>query len=184
MKMRLRGPAVLAALAFACFLQPSAAFSQSPDNPALSLPAVQPPQIQTQLQVPSPETMTVLIKMALAGLNQANRTNNYSVVWALGSDTFRKVNSPETMSKNFAGLRNARVDLSGMILLTPQLLQLPVIEQGKYLHLRGYFQTQPARIDFDLAFEPSQGQWKLASLGVDAQLPQYQAPPVARGSGQ
>lgn len=157
-------------VAFALLQNPAAGISQPQDAPAAA-PAAVPLQPQEQPLVPGPEALTVLIKMTLAALNQANRTNNYSVLWALGSDTFRQANTPQSMADGFAGIREARLDLSPMILLTPQLVQLPAIEQGRYLHLRGFFATQPSRIDFDLIFEPSGGQWKLSGLSVSRASP-------------
>jgi hypothetical protein len=130
-------------------------------------PAPQPPRAAApqQVQVPPVATLIVLIKSSLIALDQANKTGNYAVLHALGSDTMRRTASPQTLAQSFAGFRQNRIDLNPVIVVNPQLARNPAIEQGR-LHIVGFFPTQPLRINFDFWFEPSQGQWKAVQLNA------------------
>lgn len=117
-------------------------------------------------QIPSPEAMIVLIRSSLIALNQANITNNYTVLNGIGSPTFREANPPQRLAQTFAGCRAANIDLASVAYVTPQLNEQPRLSNGR-MRLTGYFPTEPMRIDYDLQFEPSGGVWRLFSLGVN-----------------
>jgi hypothetical protein len=119
-----------------------------------------------QIQMPPPEAMIIMIRSSLVALSQANVTNNYQVLSSLGSENFRKANSPARLAELFAPFRSNNIDLAPVVFVTPQLSQQPTIEGGK-LRMIGFFPTQPMRVDYDLQFEPSGGVWKLFGLSVN-----------------
>jgi hypothetical protein len=119
-----------------------------------------------QIQMPPPEAMIIMIRSSLVALSQANVTNNYQVLNALGSDSFRNANSPARLAELFAPFRTNKIDLAPVVFVTPQLSQQPSLNNGK-LRLTGYFPTQPMRVDYDLQFEPSGGIWKLYGISVN-----------------
>ncbi len=121
-----------------------------------------------QPQVPSPEAMTIMIRSSLLALSHANLTNNYSVLSALGAPEFRTANPPAKLAELFASFRANNIDLAPLSLVQPQLSQAPRFEGGK-LRLTGLFATLPMRVNYDLTFEPTNGQWKLFGLAVNLQ---------------
>lgn len=145
-----------------------------PSKPAKSVTA--PAQ---QLQVPSPETMVILIRTSLVALSQANQTNNYSVLSALGSNTFRAANPPAQLASIFEPFRANRIDLAPVTYVQPQLMQPARIEDGK-LRMVGNFPTQPMQVNYDLTFEPVGGVWQLQGLSVNLQVVQHQAQPASQ----
>ncbi len=154
--------------------------------PVLNAAQAQPqPQPQPQqIQMPPPEAMIVMIRSSLVALSQANVTNNYGVLNALGSDNFRKANSPQRLGEIFTSFRTNKIDLSPVVYVTPQLNQQPKIENGK-LRMIGYFPTQPMRVDYDLTYEPSGGVWKLYGISVNLNAAQQtSAQPVQFVPGQ
>ncbi len=173
-------PARDQALAYAA--QAKAAVPTQPNVPA-----------NAQIQMPPPEALIIMIRSSLVALSQANVTNNYQVLSALGSDSFRSVNSPARLSELFASFRMNKIDLAPVVFVTPQLSQQPKIEAGK-LRLIGFFPTQPMRVDYDLQFEPSGGVWKLYGISVNlnqaqaqnraAAMPQVQGRPQSQGQQQ
>lgn len=156
--------------AAALFANASAAICMAADGskPAVTANApalvAQPPS--AQIQMPPPEALIIMIRSSLVALSQANITNNYQVLNALGSESFRMANSPARLAQLFAPFRTNKIDLAPVVFVTPQLSQQPSMNNGK-LRLIGYFPTQPMRVDYDLQFEPSGGIWKLYGIAVN-----------------
>jgi hypothetical protein len=132
-----------------------------------------------QIQMPPAEAMIIMIRSSLVALSQANMTNNYTVLNAMGSENFRTANSAARLGQLFAPFRTNNIDLAPVVFVTPQLSQQPTIIDGK-LRLVGFFPTQPMRVDYDLMFEPSGGVWKIHGLTVNLNpvqaAPQQTAP--------
>jgi hypothetical protein len=140
------------------------AYAQPAKAPVASAPA--PIPAPAKIQMPPPEAMIIMIRSSLVALSQANVTNNYEVLNALGSNGFRQNNSPARLAELFAPFRTNNIDLAPVVFVTPQLSQQPTIADGK-LRLVGYFPTQPLRVDYDLQFEPADGIWKIYGLSVN-----------------
>ena len=144
---------------------------------------VQPQQLQlSQLnQAPSPEPgansaqpampdapkMMILIRTTVLALNEANKTNNYSVLHQLGTQGFQQANSPERLSELFSAMRGRDLDLGPVALITPKLFREPVIDEHGRLLLTGFFPSRPEQVNFDLAFEMVDGDWRLFGIGVN-----------------
>jgi hypothetical protein len=142
-------------------LAPAAAKKDTPQPTA----AVQPVP-QQQVAVPAPEAMVIMIRSSLLALSQANQTNNYAVLNALGSDSFRMANSPARLGEVFASFRANNIDLAPVSLVNPILSQQPLVTNGK-LRMVGYFSTQPMQVNFDLQYEPTTAGWKLFGIAVN-----------------
>jgi hypothetical protein len=96
----------------------------------------------------------------------AMRTGNYTVLRDVASPSFREANSAGRLSQIFAPVAAKNLDLAAVAILGPQLLQAPSIDQNKRLHITGYFPGNPVQLNFDLMFEPVNGQWRLFGLSV------------------
>jgi hypothetical protein len=120
----------------------------------------------TQAALPSEETMVILIRSTIVALNQANLTNNYSVLNALGSRTFRMVNQPSQLSNSFQAFRANRIDLAPVSFINPTLTTKPNVAGGN-IRLVGYFPSKPMQVNFDLTFEPDEGSWKVLGMSVN-----------------
>jgi hypothetical protein len=158
---------ILAGIAAAALLPATGQAQNRPAPARPAAPAAQParPAAQQQSPIPQAAGLIVLIKGSLVALDQANRTGNYAVLYALGSDSLRASTNPQNLAQSFAAFRQRNVDLSSVIYLDPQLSRPAAIEGGR-LHLVGSFPTQPMRITFDMWFEPSQGRWKFVQLNA------------------
>ncbi len=133
--------------------------------------------VPATLQVPPPEAQLIMIRSALVALGQANRTNNYTVLNALGSPTFRTSNPPTRLAQVFEPFRKNNIDLSPLTLVMPQSTQAPRIENGR-LRMVGLFPTQPMQVAYDLMYEPVAGNWQLFGLAVNLDKPQPKPPVV------
>jgi cell division septation protein DedD len=109
----------------------------------------------------------ILIRSALIAVQQANQTGNYTVLYSLSAPGFQSMNSPERLSQIFANLRAKNFDLSGILVLEPQLTVLPELYSNGTLRMAGFFPSVPIQVFFELQFTPVQGQWRLLAIGVN-----------------
>ena len=138
-------------------------YAQPAQAPSIAGPHAQGP---ATVQLPPPEVMVIMIRSSIIALSQANVTNNYTVLNALGSRNFQANNSPQQLAVTFKSFRDNHIDLSPVTYLNPQLTAQPTITNGR-LRLIGMFASKPMQVNFDLTFEPETGVWKLFGLGVN-----------------
>lgn len=128
----------------------------------------------------------ILIRSTLIGLDQANKTGNYTVLRDLGAPQFQ-ANSAARLAEIFASQRRDNLDLSGVAALEPQLTLLPQIEPNGLMHMTGFFPSVPKQVNFELLYAPVNGQWKLfgISVGLSSAAPSApMAAPAAAPAGQ
>ncbi len=144
---------------------------------------------QTPAQAPKPAQIDrngvlILIRSTLLAVDQANKTGNYTVLRDIGAPGFQS-NTAARLGEIFAKLRNDNLDLSGVAVIDPQLSLLPQIEANGLMHMAGFFPSVPNQVNFDLAFAPVNGQWRLFGISVSIgqsgpAAPEPPSPPVAQ----
>jgi hypothetical protein len=122
--------------------------------------------VANQPGVPDMIVVNKLIWSAMAALDQANQTGNYSVLRDLGSPSFQANNSLAALGGVFQALRNRQLDLGFTLVVDPNLQYPPGIVQGGLLRLRGTFPLRPSPIGFDLLFQNIAGQWRIFGIAV------------------
>jgi hypothetical protein len=147
-------------------------------SPAIAQQAKSPPQQKAQqIQVPPPELLLLMIRTNIIAVDQANKTNNYTVLRALAGPGMQAM-TPEQLSASFADMRNKQIDLAPTIVVSPQLTQNAVVSTDGILQLVGFFPTQPLQVHFQMALQPVQGFWRLAGLTINAKPPAQAAAPA------
>ena len=121
---------------------------------------------QAQNKVPSERAVEVLVKTSLLSFNDANITGNYSVLHDKLSKPFRQEYPPEKLKEAFKEFNEKNIDIELIAALKPTYEPLPSIDSEGKLMVKGYFPTEPIRVNFNLAFIPSDGEWKLIRLNV------------------
>lgn len=129
----------------------------------------------------------ILVRDAIAALNQANLTGNYTVLRDYASPNFASVNDPAKLAGIFAPLRSQDLNLAPTLILAPQFTRAEMTDDGSKLRLTGIFPSRPKQVNFDLVFEPIGGRWRLFGISVAApeprqeviQVPAPAAPPTA-----
>jgi hypothetical protein len=146
-------------IAFACAVF-SGGHAQAPRQKAApaETPGPKPAQIDRN-------GVLILIRSALLALDQANKTGNYTVLRDIGSPGFQ-VNTAARLAEIFAKQRADNLDLSGVAVIDPQLSLLPQIEANGLMRMAGFFPSVPAQVNFELAFAPVNGQWRLFGISV------------------
>ena len=145
----------------------------------LSLVCATPIQAQMQKSkvkqsIPDENTLARLVWSTMVALDNANRTENYSVLYRLGTPEFQQRNTPQQLAQSFTALRQNRVDVGRAILTTPSYYIPPQSLRDGSLRLRGGFDYRPNSIRFDLVFKNIGGGWSLSAISVvemDANAP-------------
>ena len=118
-------------------------------------------------KVPTVQSQEILIKTALLTLNDADLTGNYTVLHDKLSKPFREQFSPDQLKNGFKAVAEQKADWALIAAMPPIAAGEAAIDERGWLILRGYFDTKPNRVNYDLAFIPSEGQWKPIKLSVD-----------------
>ena len=116
--------------------------------------------------VPGQLEMSQLIWSTMLTVEDANRTGNYSVLRALGSQAFQIGNPPQQLTQVFSGLRSTGLDLSTTLLVPPTYTQAPTVVQEGIFRVRGLFQLRPRAVGFDLYYQWEQGRWKIYGIDI------------------
>ena len=127
------------------------------------------------LAPPDDHRLALLIYQAIAALDQANATGNYTVLRDLAAPGFRDRNTAAELGLAFAKYRELRFALAPVLLYEPRLTH-PVVVTDGLIRLRGYFPTRPVRVNFDLTFAHFDDDWRLHGLAI--------APSEARAQGR
>jgi hypothetical protein len=121
---------------------------------------------QAQNKVPSERALEALVKTTLLTFNDANVTGNYEVFHAKLSKPFREQFPVERLARRFQEFNKKHVDFDVIAALKPSYDPAPKVDDEGRLQVKGHFPTEPLRVNFDLAFIPSDGEWKLISINV------------------
>lgn len=116
--------------------------------------------------LPSEAVQEKLIKSSLLTLNDANITGNYAVLHAKLAKPFRTQFSPDKLKQGFRTFAEKQIDLSIIAIKTPVATTPTKIDDRGVLQLRGYFDTQPSRVHYELDFLVSEEEWKPLSINV------------------
>jgi hypothetical protein len=121
---------------------------------------------QAQNKVPSERALEALVKVSLLSFNDANVTGNYEVFHAKLSKPFRDQYPVERLEKTFRDFSKKHVDFDIIAAMKPVYDPPPLVDDDGRLLAKGYFPTEPNRVNFDLGFIPSDGEWKLFKINV------------------
>lgn len=165
--------------ATAVFSSGPSAFGQAPGAKEIAPPGAAPkqpapapaPQASPTLAIPQPEVLLVLIRLSLVALRDAVKTGNFTVLRDLGAPSFQAANTAAQLGIIFADLRNKNIDLSPIVVVTPEISEPPAITPENLLRLVGYFPTKPLQIKFLMLFQPVNGEWRLFGMSVDVAPP-------------
>jgi hypothetical protein len=168
-----------------CGLAPPVSAQQTPQAGAPNAKGAAPPGDAVQGKpiaqpdkptVPDDLKLIILIRTSLIALNQANLSGNYSVLRDMAAPGFQQANDPARLGEIFSDLRVRKIDLSPITVIDPKLARAAFINEQGMLRIIGFFPTKPEQVNFDLAFQPVNGQWRLFGISVKTSQAQPPAP--------
>ncbi|MGE8941937.1 hypothetical protein ACO2I3_08500 [Leptospira interrogans] len=169
-------------IALAAAMLASVATSANSQSVHLDRPAAH-AKVTVRAELPHGNEIVVLIQNSIIAVNQANATNNYTVLHALAAPGFQNANPPAKLAEIFANLRSQRVDMSFSVLYMPKLTAAPTLTDRGMLRLAGFFATHPQQVQFDLLFQRIDRQWKMFGISLGAVDVTSVIPPPKSGDG-
>ena len=121
-------------------------------------------------KLPTPFAQEVLIKTSLLTLNDANVTGNYTVLHAKLAKPFREQFTPDKLKQVFKEFADKKIDFEVVAAKTPIAIKDAQIDDKGVLHLNGFFDATSTHVIYDLAFVPSEGEWKATKLEVNLKV--------------
>jgi hypothetical protein len=118
--------------------------------------------------LPPPDALVMMVRGALASANQANFTENYSVLHQLTTPALQARLNVMKFGMAFADLRKQNLDLSPTLVLPPQFTETPAVMPNGTLRLVGFFPTRPLQINFEIVYVPVNGIWSIDGLSLAA----------------
>ena len=122
-------------------------------------------------KVPDAALQEVLIKTSLLTFNDANITGDYAVLHAKMSKPFRDQFSADKVKELFKEFADKHINFAVIAAKAPVPAEEAKVDDRGILSLKGYFDTTPSRVNYDLGFIMSDGEWKLIKLNVDVKKP-------------
>lgn len=116
--------------------------------------------------VPAADVLVMMVRGTLASVNQANFTENYSVLHEMTTPALQARVTAAQFGRAFADLRKRNLDLSPVLVLNPQFTAAPAVTPQGALRLAGYFPSKPLQINFAIDYRPVDGFWLVDSLSV------------------
>lgn len=148
----------LVAVAIAAASVPPAAAAQAP----APVPVTPAPQ---QVTVPPEDALHMMVETTLVGLNQANLTNDYSVLVKFGAQELQVPAGAARLAEGFKAFRDAKIDIGALVLYRPVWTYRPAIQNGR-LRLVGSYPTRPQQVTFDLSYAVEDGWWRIARISA------------------
>jgi hypothetical protein len=127
-----------------------------------------PARAEVQL-LPTPLIEEVMVKTSLLTLNDANLTGNYDVMHAKMAKAFRDRFGADTLKQAFKGFAGKHIDTIAARPIVA-INEARINAEGD-LMLRGYFDTAPSRLNYELDYAISEGEWKLITIDVKVKGP-------------
>lgn len=123
--------------------------------------------------MPGQQAREVMIKATLLTFNDANLTDNYAVFNALAAKPFADQFPPEKLSEAFKPFRDQNIDIAAIVTYAPVEDPAPVIDADGYLQLKGYFETDPSYVAYDMSFiGEDDGAWRVTAINVHVAPPE------------
>lgn len=127
-------------------------------------------QVDADPAIPRGPEAAALIRSTLVTLNDANLTENYSVLRAMAAPDFQARFSVEQLVLLFRGMRARHIDLSGALTLEPVIEGARFHTGQKILQVHGVVHTKPVQLRFGFSYQSIAGKWKLYGLTLDFEV--------------
>ncbi len=123
--------------------------------------------------MPDQTVREIMIKATLMTFNDANLTNNYTVFDALASEPFASEFPPDKLSELFQSFRDQGIDIAAITAFRPVEDPAPLIDSNGLLQMKGYFETTPSYVAYDMSFVgEDDGSWLIIGLNVHLAPPE------------
>lgn len=155
---------VIALILMTAFLTPSSFNAKAADLNARQKAA---DAISDEVPMPDKALAYSLIFEIIIAVNNANLTENYSVLRGLGAPDFQKKYDEEELDQLFAPLRQQKINLRQVVLVKPIITKSQYQPVKKLFRLKGHLPTTPVAAHFEIQFQYFQNRWRLYALNLN-----------------
>jgi hypothetical protein len=117
--------------------------------------------------IPSDHEQDVMIRSTLAAFNDANMTNNYTVLMAKASRQLQSQATPEKLQTTFAQFRDNQLFFEDIVTASRDSSETAMIDHEGVLVLAGTFKTDEMKVKYRLRFAQNAKVWKLLGINVN-----------------
>lgn len=117
--------------------------------------------------LPTAVQQEVMVKTTLLTFNDANVTGNYTVLNARLSRPFRDQFDADKLKASFKDFSDRHINFDVIAAKPVVPTGDAQIDSDGVLQLRGYFDTTPKKVKYELKFIRSEGEWKASGIKVD-----------------
>jgi len=150
---------------FVAFMRSGRLFAASVALIVLALVSVAP---AFAAEIPSDDDQDVLIRSTLVTFNDANMTNNYSVLWAKSAKELQAAASPEKMAAAFEVFRKNQGFFEDVVTADYDSYENAKIDKDGGLVLAGVFKIDDnMKVKYNLRFLQNDKVWKVVSINVN-----------------
>ncbi|MGD9587896.1 MAG: hypothetical protein AB7Q37_07605 [Pyrinomonadaceae bacterium] len=138
-------------------------------KPADEIPTVSRPDA-SKGEVPTDPQSQMLARETILDFNDAIQSGDFSTFHGNVSKPFQRQASAEKMEDAFKAFIEAKPDFSDVKTMTATFSPSPSIQRQsgvRHLQIKGYYETSPRRMNFDLKYIPEGKDWKLISIEVN-----------------
>lgn len=118
--------------------------------------------------IPDDDGQDVLIRTTLLTFNDANMTNNYTVMFARSSKQFQAQFNVEKMAAAFEAFRENKLFFEKVATADYDSSEKAKIDNDGALVLAGVFKTDDMQVKYSLRFVKDDDAWKMLGINVDA----------------
>lgn len=121
-------------------------------------------------EVPTEPQSQMLARETVLDFNDAIQSGDFSTFHGNVSKPFQRQASPEKMEDAFKAFIEAKPDFSDVKTMTATFSPSPSIQRKsgvRHLQIKGYYETSPRRMNFDLKYIPEGTEWKLISIEIN-----------------
>jgi hypothetical protein len=118
--------------------------------------------------IPSDDDQDVLIRSTLMTFNDANMTNDYSVLFAKASKQFQAQITLDKMQAAFEAFRKNELFFEDVVTADYDSYEKASIDGEGALVLAGVFKTDDMQVKYRIRYVQNNKLWKLLGINVDA----------------
>ena len=118
------------------------------------------------VEIPSDDDQDVLVRTTLMTFNDANMTNNYSVLMAKASKELQTQASVDKMQSAFETFRKNELFFEDVVTADYDSSEKAKIDNDGALVLAGVFKTDDMEVKYNLRYIQNNNIWKLLGINV------------------
>jgi hypothetical protein len=119
------------------------------------------------VEIPTDDEQDVLVRSTLMTFNDANMTNNYSILLAKASKQFQAQFTAERLSNSFEPLRVSGLFFESAVTDDYDSQEKASIDSDGALVLAGVIKGEEVQVKYSMRFIQNGTQWKLLGINVN-----------------